>query len=119
MISTMQRQSPSFVFLGASADVGIFKNCFGDANSFFRSDTFRQFGGYTEDRNLGYEDWELYSRIVMDGYVMQVVPQGLYHYRFTAGSMQKSTSYSASRQRALRAYLERVDQQQSADIALK
>ena len=23
-------QTPSFVFLGASADVGIFKNCFGD-----------------------------------------------------------------------------------------
>ena len=60
------------MFLGASADVGIFKNCFGDANSFFRTASFLQFGGYSEDRNLGYEDWELYSRIAMDGYAMQV-----------------------------------------------
>jgi len=49
------RQSPSFVFLGASADVGMFKNCFGDANSFFRTASFLQLGGYTEDRQLGYE----------------------------------------------------------------
>ena len=55
------------------------------------------------------QDWELYSRIVMDGWGMMVVPEALYHYRFTQGSMQKSTSYSASRQRALRIYLQRLD----------
>jgi len=55
------------------------------------------------------QDWELYSRIAMQGWSMQVVPAALYRYRFTAGSMQKSTSYSASRQRALRAYLQRLD----------
>ena len=36
----------------------------------------------------------------------------LYHYRFTAGSMQKSTSYSRSRKRALRAYTERLQRAQ-------
>lgn len=48
-------QTPSFVFLGASADVGIFKNCFGDANSFYRTSSFVALGGYSEDRHLGYE----------------------------------------------------------------
>ncbi|KAK3272072.1 hypothetical protein CYMTET_19608 [Cymbomonas tetramitiformis] len=110
------KRSPSFVFLGASSDVGIFKNCYGDANSFYRASTFHAVGGYSEDRNLGYEDWEFYSRLVMKGYALEVVPQPLYHYRFTAGSMQKSTSYSASRQRALRAYLEQLDEKHSRNI---
>lgn len=110
------KRSPSFVFLGASSDVGIFKNCYGDANSFYRASTFHAVGGYSEDRNLGYEDWEFYSRLVMKGYALEVVPQPLYHYRFTAGSMQKSTSYSASRQRALRAYLEELDEKHSHSI---
>ena len=98
------RTSPSFVFLGASRNVGLFKNCFGDANSFFRSSSFAEFGGYTEDRNVGYEDWELYSKLAMAGYDLQTVPRAMYFYRFTSGSMQKTTSYRASRRRALRAY---------------
>jgi len=114
-----KQQTPSFVFLGASADVGIFKNCFGDANSFYRTDTFHALGGYSEDKHLGYEDWELYSRIVMEGYTMQVLPEALYHYRFTVGSMQKTTSYSASRQRALRAYLQKLDHDVSDELVSK
>jgi len=109
-LPTGQRASPSFVFLGGSAEVGVFKNCFGDANSFFRRDSFAALGGYTEDRNVGYEDWELYSKAVLEGFTLEVVPLGLYHYRFTGGSMQKSTSYSRSRRRALRAYQERLQQ---------
>uniref|UniRef100_A0A061RV84 Succinoglycan biosynthesis protein ExoO n=1 Tax=Tetraselmis sp. GSL018 TaxID=582737 RepID=A0A061RV84_9CHLO len=100
------RRSPSFVFLGGSADVGIFKNCFGDANSFFRKSSFLKMGGYSEDRGIGYEDWELYSRAVLKGYNLMVVPEALYWYRFTGGSMQKTTSYSRSRQRALRGYID-------------
>ena len=40
------------------------------------------------------------------GYNLMVMAQSLYWYRFTGGSMQKTTSYSRSRQRALRAYIE-------------
>ena len=99
---------PSYLFLGGDREVGAFKNCFGDANSFFRRSAFVALGGYSADRKLGYEDWELYSRAAYEGYSLQVVPESLYHYRFTAGSMQKSTSYSRSRRRALRAYQERL-----------
>lgn len=107
-INAKVRRSPSFVFLGGSVDVGLFKNCFGDANSFFRRSAFVALGGYSEDRKLGYEDWELYTRAVYAGFTLEVVPEALYHYRFTAGSMQKSTPYSRSRKRALRAYTERL-----------
>jgi hypothetical protein len=69
-----QRRSPSFVFLGGSVDVGLFKNCFGDANSFFRRSAFLALGGYSEDRRLGYEDWELYTRAAYGGYSLEVGP---------------------------------------------
>jgi hypothetical protein len=45
---TNARRSPSFVFLGGSVDVGLFKNCFGDANSFYRRSAFLALGGYSE-----------------------------------------------------------------------
>ncbi|KAK9806917.1 hypothetical protein WJX72_007378 [[Myrmecia] bisecta] len=99
-------RSLGFVFLGSSPEVGIFKNCFGDANSFVRRDAFLSLGGYSTDRGIGYEDWELYAKAVLKGYLVEVVPLPLYHYRFTAESMQKSTSFSASRRRALRPYKE-------------
>ncbi|QDZ18526.1 putative glycosyltransferase [Chloropicon primus] len=98
------RASPSFVFLGASSNVGLFKNCYGDANSFFRSESFRDLGGYTTDRHVGYEDWEFYSKAALGGFNLQTVPRAMYFYRFTSGSMQKTTSYRQSRKRALRAY---------------
>lgn len=98
------RASPSFVFLGASANVGLFKNCYGDANSFFRSASFADLGGYTTDKQVGYEDWEVYSKAALGGWNLQTVPKAMYFYRFTSGSMQKTTSYRQSRKRALRAY---------------
>ena len=66
---------------------------------------FEELGGYTTDRHVGYEDWEFYSKAAFRGFSVETVPFSLYHYRFTAGSMQKSTSYSKSRRRALRQYL--------------
>ena len=86
-----------------------FKNGFGDANCFVRTATFLSLGGYTTDRGIGYEDWEMYAKLSLGGYELQVVPYALYHYRFTGGaSMQKSTSYSRSRRRALRPYVDRT-----------
>ncbi|XRB01883.1 glycosyltransferase [Pycnococcus provasolii] len=101
--------TPGFVFLGGSPEAGLFKNGFGDANCFVRTATFLSLGGYTTDRGIGYEDWEMYAKLSLGGYELQVVPYALYHYRFTGGaSMQKSTSYSRSRRRALRPYVDRT-----------
>ena len=97
--------SPSFAFLGGSAEAGLFKNSFGDANSFVRVSSFEELGGYTLDKHVGYEDWEFYSKVVIRGYRLQSLPTSQYHYRFTSGSMQKSTRYSKNRTRALREYL--------------
>jgi glycosyltransferase involved in cell wall biosynthesis len=59
---------PSYMFLGGSADVGAFKNCFGDANCFVRRSSFDAIGGYTEDYGIGFEDWEMYANASLRGF---------------------------------------------------
>lgn len=39
------------------------------------------------------------------GLKVDIVPETLYFYRFTAGSMQRTTNFEESRRRALRPYL--------------
>ena len=48
--------------------MGAFKNCYGDANSFFRVSSFHALGGYTTDYGVGFEDWELYAKASLLGY---------------------------------------------------
>lgn len=102
---------PSYLFLGGSAEVGAYKNCFGDANSFVRASSFKEIGGYTEDYGVGFEDWELYANASLRGYRVDVLPESVYHYRFTPGSMQKTTDYFRNRRRSLRPYLNNLPQQ--------
>lgn len=52
-----------------------------------RSDIWQQFGGYDtktlvpKDMKWGYEDWELWIRLLQAGGLYCVIPQNLYHYR--------------------------------------
>lgn len=103
--------------LGAAAAVGLFKNCYGDANALIRRDVFKALGGFTEDRGVGHEDWELWARAVLRGFNLQVVPEALYWYRLAGGGMlSESIGSSQSAQalryannaRNLRPYLERL-----------
>lgn len=96
---------PSYLFLGGSADVGAFKNCYGDANCFVRRESFERIGGYTEDYGVGFEDWEMYANASLRGFQVDIVPESVYFYRFTPGSMQRSTNYFVNRRRSLRPYL--------------
>ena len=97
--------SPQFVFLGGAHELGLFKNSYGDANTVVRKSAFEAMGGYTEDRKVGYEDWELFSRAAIEGHTMILVPESMYWYRFTDGSMQKTTLFSTSRRRSLRPFV--------------
>lgn len=56
---------PSYLFLGGGADVGAFKNCFGDANCCVRKTSFEAIGGYSTDYGIGYEDWEFYANATL------------------------------------------------------
>ena len=40
--------------------------------------------GYTEDKQIGFEDWEMYANASMRGFQVDIVPESIY-YRFSLG----------------------------------
>ncbi len=92
--------------LGGPASVGVFQNCFGDANSLVRRTCFESVGGFTEDRGLSYEDWEFHARAVLKGFKLTVVPEFLFWYRISPDSVVRTSNEYGNRMRILRPYLE-------------
>lgn len=94
--------------IGPSLTVGAFVNCFGDSNSFVRKNSFDRIGGFTEDYRIGRDDQEFFSRAVINGFKLEVVPETLYWYRRPkpgAGMKAMNYSVSAGQYRVLRPYI--------------
>jgi O-antigen biosynthesis protein len=94
--------------LGAAAAAGFFRNVFGDANCLIRKSTFEQLGGFTEIHGVTHEDWEFFAHAVLAGAHLEVIPEALFHYRYTPGSMIRSTSQYRNHLRHIRPYLDQV-----------
>lgn len=103
--------------LGAAAAVGVFKNCFGDANALVAAAAFEALGGFTADPHVGHEDWELWARATLRGFSLQVVPEPLYWYRLLPGGMLSESlggsqlaraQLDANHARNVRPYLQRL-----------
>ncbi|GAM24829.1 hypothetical protein SAMD00019534_080040, partial [Acytostelium subglobosum LB1] len=92
--------------LGPSLSVGLFKNCFGDANFFVRRDVFDNAGGFTEEVGVGLEDHELLAKLAIDGRRMIVAPDPLLYYRMhdTRGQMVFKTEKHLNQMRYIRPY---------------
>lgn len=97
-----------FVFTAGPVAAGALINCFGDANALVRRSVFESLGGFTEDRGIGHEDWELFARAALAGAHLETVPEALFYYRIAKSSMRLHTSRAASHLRSLRPYLAQV-----------
>jgi O-antigen biosynthesis protein len=91
--------------LGGALSVGVFKNCFGDANALVRRSCFESLRGFTEDYGVTHEDWEFHARAVLQGFKLTVVPEFLFWYRVNADSMLRTTSQFLNHQRSLRPFV--------------
>merc|ERR1711871_1556950 len=98
----------TWCYLGGALALGFYENVYGDANCFMRLETFKELGGYSEVYGVGYEDWEFYSAAELRNYTIQCVPDQLYWYRMTKGSMQDNTEHYANRMRYTRAFTQHV-----------
>eukprot|EP01090_Pellita_catalonica_P010147 TRINITY_DN21613_c0_g1_i1.p1 TRINITY_DN21613_c0_g1~~TRINITY_DN21613_c0_g1_i1.p1 ORF type:complete len:853 (+),score=165.10 TRINITY_DN21613_c0_g1_i1:31-2589(+) len=99
-----QRRVP----LGGDVATGFFWNCFGDANSFVKRSSFLALGGFTEDYQVGYEDYEFFAKAVLQGYSLEVVPEPLFWYRRAFDTMSYSTPLYKNRMRYLRPYVQHL-----------
>lgn len=97
-----------WLFAGTDSLVGVARNCYGDANALVRRCVFDNLGGFTEEQGVTHEDWEFFARAVLRGYRLEVVPEALFWYRQTPGSMVRSTPPARNYARSLRPFLEEV-----------
>lgn len=98
-----------WVPLGSSVAVGLFRNCYGDANFFVAREAFlaQQF---TEETAVGFEDYEFHAKAALNGWESVVIPEALLWYRMhDDGQMIISTSSLMNRLRSLRPYAAKLN----------
>lgn len=87
-----------WVFLGDALHLAMVENCLGGAPVLLRRPALEAVGGYHEHHGLGFEDWQLYVRLLFAGHRLVTVPEPLYWYRILPGSMRATMSSYRSAQ---------------------
>lgn len=82
-----------YLALGGSLDVAYIYDVFGDANAIFRRDVFDRIGYLVEDYGYACHDWEIFTRAVLKGLKLRLVPEPLYWYRSSPESMFRSSHW--------------------------
>jgi len=94
------------VFSGADIASGLFRNPYGDSNCMVRKSSFDELGGFSEDYKIGRDDQEFFSRAIMKGYKLYVVPEALYWYKINTTRMRQTQfSQYAGLHRVARTYV--------------
>lgn len=107
-----------FLPLGAAASLGLYLNLFGDMNALIKKRAYIELGGLTEEREVGGEDWEFFSRAVLKGYHLETIPLALFWYRDTPSSITKTTHLYANSLRGIKAYLDSVPTHLRSNLVL-
>ncbi|RVT97488.1 glycosyltransferase family 2 protein [Rhodovarius crocodyli] len=77
---------------GGPAGLGTVWNVYGDVNVMFRREVFEGLGGYTEEAGIGCEDYEIGAAMARAGMRLLILPETLYHYRFSSVNMARGMS---------------------------
>ena len=98
------------LFIGADLTSGMFRNPYGDSNCLVRRNAFEKLGGFTEDYRIGRDDQEFFSRAILQGMRLYLLPEALYRYRISENRMRQSQfSLFAGMQRVGNPFLEIPD----------
>jgi glycosyltransferase involved in cell wall biosynthesis len=90
--------------IGPCMEVACLENVLGDANMCVRKSVFDKLGGFTVDRDTGFEDWEFLVKLCVSGYKLEVLPKDLFYYRHINSSMMRVTDNYLNRRRVLRSF---------------
>ncbi|MCF8069625.1 MAG: glycosyltransferase [Desulfobacterales bacterium] len=92
---------------GSDLYYGLLRNGFGDSNCFVRRSVWKDLGGFTEHYRIGLDDHEFFSRAVISGYKLLVIPESLFFYRLAGNPMRQAhVNRKADFIRVLDPYLE-------------
>lgn len=95
------------LYTGADLASGLFRNPYGDTNCLVRRSAFEKIGGFTEDYKIGREDQEFFSRAILEGFKLYVLPEATYWYRLNESRIRQSHfSNFSGLQRVSRPYME-------------
>jgi GT2 family glycosyltransferase len=104
---TPQISADRYIPLGPASMVGVLENVFGDANMMVSKAFFVEFGGFTEDYGVGFEDYEFLAKVALSGHRLEAVSEPLHWYRRHEDSMTLQTNLKSNQIRLLRAYVEK------------
>ncbi|WP_454104274.1 glycosyltransferase [Methylorubrum extorquens] len=76
-----------FAHIGIGGLFSYFSNRFGDANSIINKKVFFDIGGFSKERNIGFEDWEFFLKAYLSGYKIGNIPEPLFNYRISLSGM--------------------------------
>jgi GT2 family glycosyltransferase len=72
-----------------------------DACAVVRREAWEQCGGYDEDLQAGWEDWDFWLSVAENGWRFAHLPEVLFDYRVRSGSMSAGTANPETRRRLL------------------
>ncbi len=85
--------------IGGPLSAAATENCIGPSVALFRRTSLERLGGFTEERNVGYEDYELYVRALQAGMKVEVLAMPLYLYEIGRPSMISQTDAERNQRR--------------------
>jgi glycosyltransferase involved in cell wall biosynthesis/GT2 family glycosyltransferase len=87
-----------FVYMptGGPFVVSCFENVYGDTNAIFRTQHFRDAGGFETDPNTFIEDWETFVKLAAAGLKIDVIPDALFYYRIRGDNRSLTMSRDRS-----------------------
>jgi glycosyltransferase involved in cell wall biosynthesis len=83
---TAEKQLHVFQSKAQSVTDFLFHNGVNNGSSLFRKVCWEQVGGYDENPENGYEDWEFYLRVCALGWKVHIIEEVLFFYRQNIGS---------------------------------
>lgn len=90
--------------LGSARKLGMRENCFGDSAFMVQKSVFIELGGFTELKDVGFEDYEFLARAVLENVRLEAIPEALHWYRLQSDSMSAVTDLKSNQNRALGPY---------------
>lgn len=88
--------------LGGSPDLAMFHNSIGDANAIIRRTVFERIGYLIEDYGYACHDWEFFTRALLEGLKVSLVPEALFWYRQDGQGMYRQSHWYNNRQPIVR-----------------